>query len=136
MTLSQLVYVVTVAEKKSMNKAAAELFVSQPALSGAIRDLEEEIHTQIFLRSNKGIVVTAEGEEFLRIQGFLSYARQIVQINQMINERYTEDKSQKKKFSVSMQHYSFAVEAFIELGKKFSMNEFELAVYETKTFVV
>ena len=90
MTLSQLVYVVTVAEKKSMNKAAAELFVSQPALSGAIRDLEEEIHTQIFLRSNKGIVVTAEGEEFL------SYARQIVQINQMINERYTEDKSQKK----------------------------------------
>lgn len=130
MTLSQLVYVVTVAEKKSMNKAAAELFVSQPALSGAIRDLEEEIHTQIFLRSNKGIVVTAEGEEFL------SYARQIVQINQMINERYTEDKSQKKKFSVSMQHYSFAVEAFIELGKKFSMNEFELAVYETKTFDV
>ena len=130
MTLSQLVYVVTVAEKKSLNKAAAELFVSQPALSGAIRDLEEEIHTQIFLRSNKGIVVTAEGEEFL------SYARQIVQINQMINERYTEDKSQKKKFSVSMQHYSFAVEAFIKLGKKFSMNEFELAVYETKTFDV
>lgn len=54
----------------------------------------------------------------------------------MINERYTEDKSQKKKFSVSMQHYSFAVEAFIKLGKKFSMNEFELAVYETKTFDV
>lgn len=64
MTLSQLVYVVTVAEKKSMNKAAAELFVSQPALSGAIRDLEEEIHTQIFLRSNKGIVVTAEERNF------------------------------------------------------------------------
>ncbi len=130
MTLSQLVYVVTVAEKKSMNRASAELFVSQPALSSAIRDLEEEIHTQIFSRSNKGIVVTTEGEEFL------SYARQMVQINQMINERYTEDKSRKKKFSVSMQHYSFAVEAFIELGKKFSMNEFELAVYETKTFEV
>lgn len=130
MTLSQLIYVVTVAEKKSMNRASAELFVSQPALSSAIRDLEEEIHTQIFSRSNKGIVVTTEGEEFL------SYARQMVQINQMINERYTEDKSRKKKFSVSMQHYSFAVEAFIELGKKFSMNEFELAVYETKTFEV
>lgn len=130
MTLSQLVYVVTVAEKKSMNKAAAELFVSQPALSGAIRDLEEELRTQIFIRSNKGIVITAEGEEFL------SYARQIVEINQMISERYTEDKSRKKKFSVSMQHYSFAVEAFIELGKKFSMNEFELAVYETKTYDV
>lgn len=130
MTLSQLVYIVTVAERKSMNKAAAELFVSQPALSGAIRDLEEELHIQIFTRSNKGIVITAEGEEFL------SYARQIVDINQMISERYTEDKSRKKKFSVSMQHYSFAVEAFIELGKKFSMNEFELAVYETKTYDV
>ncbi|MCM1145181.1 MAG: LysR family transcriptional regulator [Blautia sp.] len=130
MTLSQLIYVVKVAEKKSMNKAAAELFVSQPALSGAIRDLEEELHTQIFLRSNKGIGITAEGEEFL------SYARQIVEISQMVSERYTEDKGQKKKFSVSMQHYSFAVEAFIELGKTFSMNEFELAVHETKTYEV
>ncbi|MCM1087113.1 MAG: LysR family transcriptional regulator [Muribaculaceae bacterium] len=130
MTLSQLIYVVKVAEKKSMNKAAAELFVSQPALSGAIRDLEEELHTQIFLRSNKGIVITAEGEEFL------SYARQIVEISQMVSERYTQDKGQKKKFSVSMQHYSFAVEAFIELGKTFSMNEFELAVHETKTYEV
>ncbi|MCM1100652.1 MAG: LysR family transcriptional regulator [Clostridium sp.] len=130
MTLSQLVYAVTVAEQKSMNKAAAELFVSQPALSGAIRDLENELHTQIFGRSNKGIAITAEGEEFL------SYARQIVEISQMIGERYTEDKSRKKKFSVSMQHYSFAVEAFIELGQKFSMNEFELAVYETRTYEV
>lgn len=85
-----------------MNKAAAELFVSQSALSGAIRDLEEELHTQIFIRSNKGIVITSEGEELL------CYARQIVEINQMIDERYTEGKSRKKKFSVSMQHYSFA----------------------------
>lgn len=130
MTLSQMIYVVKVAEKKSMNKAAAELFVSQPALSGAIRDLEEELHTQIFIRSNKGIVITAEGEEFL------SYARQMVEISQMVSERYTEDKGRKKKFSVSMQHYSFAVEAFIELGKTFSMNEFELAVHETKTYEV
>lgn len=130
MTLTQLIYAVTVAEKKSMNQAAAELYVSQPALSGAIRDLEEELHIQIFLRSNKGIVITTEGEEFL------SYARQIVEISQMISERYTEDKSRKKKFSVSMQHYSFAVEAFIELSRKFSMNEFELAVHETKTYEI
>lgn len=130
MTLTQLIYAVTVAEKKSMNQAATELYVSQPALSGAIRDLEEELHIQIFLRSNKGIVITTEGEEFL------SYARQIVEISQMISERYTEDKSRKKKFSVSMQHYSFAVEAFIELSRKFSMNEFELAVHETKTYEI
>ena len=130
MTLVQLVYAVKIADTKSMNKAAAELFVSQPALSGAIRDLEEELHIELFIRTNRGIVVTSEGEEFL------SYARQMVELNKMISERYVEHKQTKKKFSVSMQHYSFAVEAFIELGRQFSMGEFELAVHETKTHEV
>lgn len=130
MTLTQLNYVVKVADTCSMNKAAAELFVSQPALSGSIRDLEEELHVQIFLRSNRGIVLTTEGEEFLQ------YARQMTELNKMIADRYTDNKLPRKKFSVSMQHYSFAVEAFIELGKKFAMNEFELAVHETKTYEV
>ena len=130
MTLTQLIYAVKIAETKSMNKAAARLFVSQPALSGAIRDLEEEIHMELFLRTNRGILLTAEGEEFL------SYARQMVELNTLIEERYIEQKQTRKKFSVSMQHYSFAVEAFIELGNKFSMSEFELAVHETKTYEV
>ncbi|MGN0341793.1 MAG: LysR family transcriptional regulator [Roseburia sp.] len=130
MTLTQLAYVVKIAETKSMNKAAAELFVSQPALSAAIRELEEELHTELFIRSNRGIVITTEGEEFL------SYARQMVELNHLIGERFIEQKQSKKKFSVSMQHYSFAVEAFIELGKRFSMSEFELAVHETKTHEV
>ncbi|MGN0318639.1 MAG: LysR family transcriptional regulator [Lachnospira sp.] len=127
MTLAQLLYAVKIAETKSMNKAAAELFVSQPALSGAIHELEDEIGCQLFFRSNRGIVVTPEGEEFL------SYARQMVELHNMIEERFIERKENKKKFSVSMQHYSFAVEAFIELGNRFSMNEYELAVHETKT---
>lgn len=130
MTLAQLNYVVAIAEKKSMNQAAADLFVSQPALSGAIRDLEEELDIQIFTRSNRGIVITTEGEEFL------SYARQMVEIGRMIEDRYVENKEFKKKFSVSMQHYSFAVEAFIELSKKFSIGEFEFAIHETKTYEV
>lgn len=130
MTLTQLIYAVKIADTKSMNKAAAELFVSQPALSGAIRDLEDEIHIELFIRTNRGIVITTEGEEFL------SYARQMVELNKMIGERYIDNKQTKKKFSVSMQHYSFAVEAFIELGNKFSMSEFELAVHETKTHEV
>lgn len=130
MTLAQLVYAVKIADTKSMNKAAAELFISQPALSGAVRDLEEELHIELFIRTNRGIVVTTEGEEFL------SYARQMVELNKMIDERYIEQKQSKKKFSVSMQHYSFAVEAFIELGRQFSMGEFELAVHETKTYEV
>lgn len=130
MTLTQLMYAVKIADTKSMNKAAMELFVSQPALSGAIHDLEEEIGSDIFIRTNRGIVVTAQGEEFL------SYARQMVELHEIIEERFIEHKEVRKKFSVSMQHYSFAVEAFIELGNRFSMNEYELAVHETKTWEV
>jgi len=130
MTLTQLQYVVAIADTKSMNKAANELFVSQPALSGAIKDLEEEIGVQLFLRTNKGIVVTTEGEEFL------SYARQMVELQSIVEDRFSDRKDKKKKFSVSMQHYSFAVDAFIELANRFSMNEYEIAVHETKTHEV
>lgn len=130
MTLGQLIYAVKVADTKSMNKAAAELFVSQPALSGAIRDLEGEIHTELFIRTNHGIVITTEGEEFL------SYARQMVELNCLISERYSNSKPTKKKFSVSMQHYTFAVEAFMELVRKANNDKFELAVHETKTHEV
>ena len=82
MTLQQLRYAVTIADMKSMNKAASELFVSQPALSNTIHDLEEELQIEIFLRTNRGIVVTTEGEEFL------SYARQMVELQQMMEEKY------------------------------------------------
>ena len=127
MTLQQLRYAVTIADMKSMNKAASELFVSQPALSNTIHDLEEELQIEIFLRTNRGIVVTTEGEEFL------SYARQMVELQQMMEEKYMGAAELKRKFSVSMQHYSFAVEAFIKLARNFSLDEYELAVHETKT---
>lgn len=127
MTLQQLRYAVAIADCKSMNKAATELFVTQPSLSNTIKDLEQEIHTEIFIRSNRGIVITPEGEEFL------GYARQMLDHYRLIEERYVEHTSSKKKFSVSMQHYTFAVEAFIEMAKKFGMDEYEFAVHETKT---
>lgn len=127
MTLTQLQYAVTIAKTKSMNQAANELFVSQPALSGAMKELEEELGTQLFIRNNRGIVITTEGEEFL------SYARQMVELGNLVEERFVNKSITRKKFSVSMQHYTFAVEAFIELAKKFSIGEYELAVHETKT---
>ena len=127
MTLQQLKYAVSIAESKSMNKAAGALFISQPSLSAAIRDLENEIGIELFIRSNRGIVITAEGKEFL------AYARQTVEQYRLIEDRYLDKKNQKKKFSVSMQHYSFAVQAFIEMAKQFGMDQYEFAVYETKT---
>lgn len=127
MTLQQLRYAVAIADNKSMNKAAAELYVTQPSLSNMIKELENEIHIEIFERSNRGIITTPEGEEFL------GYARQMLDHYRLIEDKYVEHKSSKKKFSVSMQHYTFAVEAFIEMAKKFGMEEYEFAVHEVKT---
>lgn len=127
MTLQQLKYAIAVADNGSMNEAAKKLFISQPSLSGMIKELEEEIDIQIFLRSNRGILITPEGMEFL------GYARQLVEQYRLMENRYI-DKKVKKKFSVSTQHYTFAVKAFVELVKRVGMEEYEFAVYETKTY--
>lgn len=130
MTLSQLKYAITIADTCSMNEAARKLFISQPSLSTAIKELELEIGIELFKRTNRGVTVTPEGEEFL------GYARQVVEQYNLVEERYIEKKNVKKKFSVSMQHYTFAVKAFVEMVKQFGMDEYEFAVHETKTYEV
>ena len=130
MTLAQLKYVITVAEAKSMNEAAKQLFISQPSLSSAIKDLEEEIGVEVFRRSNKGVFVTPEGEEFV------GYARQVVEQYKLIETKYIDKENIKKKFGVSTQHYTFAVNAFVEMVKQFGMDEYEFAIHETKTYEV
>lgn len=82
------------------------------------------------MRSNKGVVITPEGEEFL------AYARQMLAIYSLVEERYIKKKGLKKKFSVSMQHYTFAVEAFMNVTKDYCMDDYKFAVHETKTFEV
>ncbi len=129
MTLQQLQQVITIADCGSMNEAAKKLFVSQPNLSSVVKDLEEETGITIFLRSNRGIVITPEGEEFI------GYARQVTEQYQLLESRYIA-KNAKKKFSVSMQHYTFAVKAFVEMVKQVGMDEYEFAVHETKTHEV
>lgn len=129
MTLQQLRYVLMIAEHNSMNEAAKKLFISQPSLSGAVRELEEEIGMDIFVRSNRGIVITPEGEEFL------GYARQVTEQFRLLTDKYIEKKA-KKKFSVSTQHYSFAVKAFVEMVKKAGMEEYEFAIHETRTYEI
>lgn len=127
MTLSQLRYAITVSDAKSMNEAAKRLFISQPSLSSSIKDLEEETGIDIFRRTNRGISLTPDGEEFI------GYARQVVEQYQLIEARYIQKEEVKKKFSVSMQHYTFAVNAFVEMVKQFGMDEYEFAIHETKT---
>lgn len=130
MTLTQLKYAITVANAKSLNEAARILFISQPSLSNAIKDLEEEIGIELFRRTNRGISLTPEGEEFI------GYARQVTEQYQLLESKYIEKAETKKKFSVSMQHYTFAVKAFVEMVKHFGMDEYEFAVHETKTYEV
>ena len=127
MTLQQLRYVIEVAKTGSMNVAAKQLFVSQPSLSMAIRELENDVHISIFERTTKGVVITAEGEEFL------GYARQIINQVELLEDKYIEAGQIKKKFGVSTQHYSFAVKAFVEMVKGFDMDKYEFAIREART---
>lgn len=127
MTLQQLRYVIEVAKTGSMNVAAKQLFVSQPSLSMAIRELENDVHISIFERTTKGVVITAEGEEFL------GYARQIINQVELLEDKYIEVGQIKKKFGVSAQHYSFAVKAFVEMVKGFDMDKYEFAIREART---
>lgn len=126
MTLQQLNYVVKIAETKSMNKAAKELYVTQSALSSTIKSLEDELGTEIFIRTNRGMVLTTDGEKLL------SYAKQIVKMTDMITEKFHKDET-KQHFSISTQHYSFVVDAFVMLTKELEINSYDLSVDETKT---
>ncbi|MDO4167670.1 MAG: LysR family transcriptional regulator, partial [Eubacteriales bacterium] len=127
MTLTQLKYIIEVTNSTSMNESARKLYISQPSLSSSIKELEKEIGIELFIRSNRGVQVTPEGKEFL------GYARQIVEQYELVENRYIRKEETKKKFSVSMQHYTFAVNAFVELVKQYGMEDYDFAVYETKT---
>ncbi|WP_310549820.1 LysR family transcriptional regulator [Paenibacillus glufosinatiresistens] len=130
MTLQQLKYVLEIAGSGSMNEAAKRLFISQPSLSSAVRDLEEEIGVTIFERTNKGITLSKEGAEFL------GYARQVVEQAELLESRYLNAKPSPQHFSVSAQHYAFAVEAFVHLVREYGQEEYELALRETKTYEI
>lgn len=130
MTLIQLKYAITVAGERSLNDAAKKLYISQPSLSSAIHSLEKEIGFEIFIRSKNGISLTTAGSEFI------GYAKSVIEQYEILDEKYISHVNQKKRFSVSMQHYTFAVNAFVELVKQYGMDEYEFEVHETKTYEI
>lgn len=130
MTLQQLKYVIEVAKYGSINEAAKRLFITQPSLSNAIKELEAEIGIEIFQRTNKGVNISSEGVEFL------SYARQVVEQTELLETRYLDAKPSRKLFSVSTQHYAFAVNAFVDLIKAQELNEYEFTLRETRTYEI
>lgn len=130
MTLVQLNYVITIANENSLNDAAKKLFVSQPSLSSALRSLEQELGFEIFIRSKSGISLTTKGAEFI------GYARSVVEQYEILDAKYISKTNIKRTFSVSMQHYTFAVNAFVELVKQYGMDEYEFEIHETRTYEV
>ena len=130
MTLQQLQYAVTVASVGTITEAAERLFITQPSLTTAIRELEKEMNLTIFIRSNRGVAVSKEGEVFL------GYARQILEQTELLKEKYTNERQWGRNFCVSTQHYSFAVNAFVELIKKYAGEEYDFNLRETQTYEI
>lgn len=127
MTLQQLKYYVTVAECGNITEAAEKLFISQPSLSTAIHNLEKEMGVTAFSRSNKGVVLTREGEKLL------SFSRMLLEQAEIMKEHFGSGEKRLPKFSVSCQHYSFAVNAFVDVIKKYNADQYNFILRETQT---
>lgn len=130
MTLQQLRYVVTVAEVGTITEAANKLYISQPSLTNAIHELEKEMNIIIFNRTNKGISLSREGDIFL------GYARQVLEQATILEEKYKGTQGGKKQFCVSTQHYSFAVNAFVDLITEYGQDEYDFSLRETQTYEI
>ena len=127
MTLQQLKYVVAVADTRNITEAAKRVFISQPSLTASIQELENEMNIVIFNRSNKGVTITNEGDEFL------SYARQVLEQASLLEDRYKGGAGGNTIFSVSCQHYSFAVNAFVDVIREFGGDSYDFTLRETQT---
>ena len=119
-----------VAETGTITEAANRLYISQPSLTSAIHELEKEMNIIIFNRTNKGINITKEGGDFL------GYARQVLEQAAILEDKYKKNAGGKKQFCVSTQHYSFAVNAFVDLIKKYGQDEYDFSLRETQTYEI
>ncbi|MDM7887500.1 LysR family transcriptional regulator [Curtobacterium sp. RHCJP20] len=127
-TLQQLRYFIEVASEGSISAAADLLYVSQPTMSAAMKDLEARIGRPLFTRSARGVVLTVDGVEFL------GYARQVVEQVSLLEQRYVGRQASRRLLGVSAQHYSFAVEAFVRMVEGADADQYEFSLRETRTW--
>lgn len=130
MTIQQLKYVIEIAECGSITEAARRLFISQPSLSAAVKELESEFGVEFFYRTARGVSLSADGSEFL------SYARQIVELSSVLEERWLSRLPPRRLCSVSTQHYAFAVNAFVNMITSMKADEYEFTLRETRTYEI
>lgn len=127
MRIKQLEYLEAVIETGSINEAAKRLYLTQPSLSSAIKDLEKEMGITILQRSNAGVRLTADGREFM------NYAKQILDQVHLLDDRFKKQQPLHQSFAVSAQHYAFVVNAFVELLKKINAPTYKFTLRETET---
>ena len=127
MTLQQLSYVVAISEAGTFNKAAERLYISQPSLTTAIKELEKELGLTLFNRTGRGATLTADGS------AFLPYARSVLTQYEGLMDVFGKQGKRRQKFAVSTQHYSFAVKAFVQMTRELDVAEYEFALRETRT---
>ena len=127
MRIQQLQYLEKIVESGSINEAAKALFLSQPSLSNAIKELEQEMDLQLLVRQKSGVSLTNEGREFM------IYARQILDQVKLMEAKYKQHTVRKQAFSVSAQHYAFVVHAFVDLIKQVDAEEYQFTLRETET---
>jgi DNA-binding transcriptional LysR family regulator len=130
MTLQQLRYIITIVNCGSISEAAKQLFITQPSLSNAVKELEQEYGITIFNRNPKGISLSLDGSEFL------SYARQVLEQADLLEQHYLKKTPAKRICSISTQHYAFAVNAFVNLVERQDNDEYEFTLRETRTFEI
>lgn len=130
MTLQQLKYVIEISDKGSFSEAAKTMFVTQPSLSGSIKELEKEIGFQLFNRTNRGAVITAEGKEFLR------YAMQVIAQSDLLEQKFLLNRAEKQRVSISTQHYDFAIDAFIDIVKEEQGDKYDFSIRESRTMEI
>jgi DNA-binding transcriptional LysR family regulator len=130
MTLQQLKYVIKTVECGSISEAAKQLFISQPSLSKAIKEMEAELGIELFSRSATGVALSIDGAEFL------SYARQVVEQTELLEQRYKDRKPSRRLCSISTQHYAFSVNAFVNLVRQADVDEYEFTLRETRTYEI
>lgn len=126
MNILYMKYAVEVAKTGSINKAADNLYIAQPNLSRAVKELENSLGTAIFKRTPKGMTLTHDGEKFMR------YAEHILfEVDEMQNA-FKGDQKNKIMFSVSAPRSCYVSRAFATFARLLPSNvKSEISYEET-----
>ncbi|MCI6004465.1 MAG: LysR family transcriptional regulator [Blautia sp.] len=130
MTLQNLKYMIEISNCGSFSQAAKKLFISQSTLSTAVKEVEQDLGITLFHRTNRGVSLTLDGEDFIR------YAKDIVDRTRYLEQRYASRKSLPIRFSISAQHLPFVVRSFTSFLNDLDLSSFDMALRECDTLSV